>query len=56
MDKNQFVSALGLVVEESAIKGVVENLKYPPGRAPSQEMGLLGHWSNHKKYTNEIDN
>jgi len=38
MDKNQFVSALGLVVEKSAVEDVIENLEDPPGRAPSQKL------------------
>ena len=27
----------------------------PGNKDKVKEMGLLGHWSNHKKYTNEID-
>lgn len=44
MNNERFVSVIKLVVRDSAIKGVVDNLEHPPGRRPPAELLRQSEW------------
>jgi hypothetical protein len=46
MDKQEFVNALQIAVEDGAVSGVIGNLVSPPGRRPAEALKALSIWFN----------
>lgn len=44
MNESEFVAAIRLVVEQSAVKDCLEMYREPPGRNPSTELVELSRW------------
>jgi hypothetical protein len=46
VDKERFVSAIRVAVQDAAVTTVIETLMKPPGRAPDADLKLWSSWFN----------
>ena len=46
MDKESFVNAIQLAVEDGAVTATIQRLSNPPGRKPDEHLLVLSKWFN----------
>lgn len=46
MNQHDFVNMIRVAVEEAASKGVIDALRFPPGRRPDPQLLNLSNWFN----------